>query len=182
WAPMRKVTLLQGDGGDGKTLLMHQLQASCATGMDWIGLKVEPVVSLGIYTEDDDQDVDERQAAIDLAYGQECCLTGQMHRLPRAGEENELVVFDRARRPSLTRFYKQISEAVQDLGARLLVLDVAVDLYGGNEIVRPEVRALFRPLTRLAQTMNGAVVMSMHVSQSGIRTEGGHSGSTDWSN
>src|SRR4029077_6027863 len=69
-----------------------------------------------------------------------------------------------------------------DLKARLLVLDVAVDLFGGNEIVRPEVRALFRPLGRLARQMNGAVVMATHVSQSGIRTEGGHSGSTDWSN
>jgi RecA-family ATPase len=183
WIPMKKVTLLQGDGGDGKSLLAHQLQASCATGLEWIGLKVEPCASVGIYTEDDDEDVDERQAAIDLAYGTSCCLGAHpMHRFPRAGEENELVTFDRNRRPGLTKFYQRLVEAVMDVKARLLVLDVAVDLYGGNEIVRPEVRALFRPLTKLARGMNGAVVMTMHVSQSGIKTDGGHSGSTDWSN
>ena len=73
WVPMNKVTLLQGDGGDGKTLLTHQLQASAATGLTWIGLAVQPVASCGFYTEDDAYDVDERQEAIDLAYGAECC-------------------------------------------------------------------------------------------------------------
>ena len=73
-------------------------------------------------------------------------------------------------------------ETVLDLKARALMLDVAVDLYGGNEIVRTEVRAMFRGLGVLARKMNGAAVMSMHVSQSGIKTEGGHIGITDWSN
>ena len=183
WIPMNKVTLLQGDGGDGKTLLMHQLQASCATASPWIGLQVEPCPSGGIYTEDDAYDTDERQAAIDLAYGVECCtaLHG-LYRFPRADDDNELVAFDRMRRPILTKFYAQLVEMALDLKLRLLTLDVAVDLFGGNEIVRPEVRALFRPLGRLARRMGGAVVMSTHVSQSGIRTDGGHSGSTDWSN
>ena len=182
WIPTRKVTLLQGDGGEGKTPLVHQLQASCATARAWLGLRVEECASVGFYTEDEEQDIKERQAAIDAAYCCACAETGNMHLFPRVGEDNELVVFDRGRRPSVTKFYRQVCEAAHDYHARLVVLDVAVDLFGGNEISRVEVRAFFRPLFLLARNINGAVVMTSHVSQAGIRSDGGHSGSTDWSN
>ena len=183
WVPMNKVTLLQGDGGDGKTLLMRQLQASTALGEPWIGLPCEEVVSCGFYTEDDDYDVEEGQAALDAHYGKFVAGSGKMFVFERDGEENELIRFTgRERRAEPTRFYRQVREAVLDLKARLTTLDVAVDLYGGNEIVRTEVRALFRLVKGLCKEMNGAAVMSMHVSQSGIKTGGGHSGSTDWSN
>ena len=183
WVPMNKVTLLQGDGGDGKTLLMRQLQASTALGEPWIGLPCEEVVSCGFYTEDDDYDVEEGQAALDAHYGKFVAGLGKMFVFERDGEENELIRFaGRERKAEPTKFYRQVRETVLDLKARLTTLDVAVDLYGGNEIVRTEVRALFRLVKGLCKEMNGAAVMSMHVSQSGIKTGGGHSGSTDWSN
>jgi len=182
WIPTRKTTLIQGNGGDGKTPLVQQLQASCATGLAWLGLRVTECVSTGFYTEDEDQDLKERQALIDVAYAQDCLDTGNMHLFSRADEENELVVFDKARRPTPTKFYRQVCEAAMDLCARLVVLDVAVDLFGGNEIVRQEVRAFMRLLNRLARQIDGAVVLTTHVSQAGIKSEGGHSGSTDWSN
>jgi hypothetical protein len=182
WIPTRKVTLLQGDGGEGKTPLVHQLQASCATARPWLGLRVEECASVGFYSEDEEQDIKERQAAIDASYCCACAETGNAHLFPRVGDENELVVFDKARRPSVTKFYRQVCEAAYDYHARLVVLDVAVDLFGGNEISRMEVRAFFRPLFLLARNINGAVVMTAHVSQAGLRSDGGHSGSTDWSN
>ena len=80
---MNKVALLQGDGGDGKTLLMRQLQASDGTGEPWIGLPVEECVSVGFYTEDDGEDVEERQEAMDAYYGR-FCRDGQDARV-RAG-------------------------------------------------------------------------------------------------
>ena len=183
WLPTRKVALLQGDGGDGKTPLMQQLQSSCATALPWIGLLVEECVSVGFYTEDEEQDIKERQAAIDVAYNQHCpSANTRMHLFPRCGEDNELVVFDRAGVAKETMFYRQVRETVLDVRARLLVLDVAVDLYGGDEINRRQVRAFMQRLGALAREMNGSVVMTGHLSQAGIRSDGGHSGSTDWSN
>jgi AAA domain len=179
WIPTRKVTLIQGDGGEGKTPLVHQLQSSCATALPWLGLRVKECPSVGFYTEDEEQ---ERQVAIDAAYGCACAKTGNMHLFPRVGEENELVVFDRARRPAVTKFYRQVCEAAFDFRARLVVLDVAVDFFAGNEIARQEVRAFFHRLIGLARKIDGAVVLTSHVSQAGIRSDGGHSGSTDWSN
>ena len=182
WIPTRKTTSIQGDGGDGKTTLAQQLQSSCATALPWLGLRVEECVSIGFYTEDEDLDLKLRQADIDASYGQHCASTGKMHLFPRADEENELVVFDRAGAPKLTSFYRQVRETALDLLARLIVLDVAVDLFGGDEINRRQVRAFFRHLNTLAREIDGAVVLTSHLSQAGIKSDGGHSGSTDWSN
>ncbi len=182
WIPTRKTTLIQGNGGDGKTPIAQQLQASCATGLAWLGLRVTECVSVGFYTEDEERDLKERQALIDIAYAQDCVSTGSMHLFSRADEESELVVFDKARRPAPTKFYQQVCETTLDLHARLVVLDVAVDLFGGNEIMRQEVRAFMRLLNRMARQADGAVVLTAHVSMAGIKSEGGHSGSTDWSN
>ena len=80
--------------------------------------------SAASYTEDEAYDMKERQAAIDAAYGCDCVGTGNMHLFPRAEEdENELVVFDRTRRPILTKFFRQFREAALDFRARLAVLD-----------------------------------------------------------
>lgn len=185
WVPKRKVTLLQGDGGDGKSTLMQQLQSSCATALPWLGLPVEPCNSIGFYTEDEEQDLEERQAAIDAAYGLDCRgdETFKMHLFPRvAADDNELVRFDRNGNPVVTPFYRQACEAAQDLNAGLVAFDVAVDLYGGDEIKRRQVRGFFRPLGALARLINGSVALSSHVSMSAIRSDGGHSASTDWSN
>jgi RecA-family ATPase len=182
WIPTRKVTLLQGDGGDGKTSLLQQLLSSCATALPWIGLRAEECTGLGFFTEDEDVDLRLRQADIDASYGQHCASTGKMHLFPRVDLDNELVVFDRIGNPTLTPFYKQVRESALDLRARLVALDVAIDLYGGDEIIRRQVRAFMRPLGALAREIDGAVVVTGHLSQAGIKSDGGHSGSTDWSN
>jgi RecA-family ATPase len=182
WIPTRKVTLLQGDGGDGKTPLVQQLLSSCATALPWLGLRVEECTGLGFFTEDEDRDIRLRQVDIDASYGQHCASTGKMHLFPRVDEDNELVVFDNRGKPSLTPFYRQVRESALDLRARLIALDIAVDLFGGDEISRRHVRGFMRPLGALAREIDGAVVMTAHVSQAGIKSDGGHSGSTDWSN
>jgi RecA-family ATPase len=176
------INLIQGDGGDGKTALMQQLQSSCATQITWIGLIVEECVSVGFYTEDEDRELKERQAAIDAYYSEHCVSTGKMHLFPRVGLDNELVVFDRSGKPTLTKFYRQVRETALDLKARLVVLDVSVDLFGGSEIDRRQVRAFIRPLNALAREIDGALALTGHVSMAGIRSQGGHSASTDWSN
>jgi RecA-family ATPase len=182
WIPKRTVTLLQGDGGRGKSPIIQQLQSSCAVALPWLGLLVGECASLGIYTEDEALDLDIRQDAIDVIMGQDCVATGIMHMIPMAGEDSELVVFDRAGNPTLTRFYRQVCEAALDYRVGLVTLDVAVDLFGGSEIMRRRVRAFIRPLHALARQIDGAVVLTSHVSGAGLQSDGGHSGSTDWSN
>lgn len=161
---------------------MQQLQSSCATALPWLGLRVEECRSIGVYTEDEDRDIKERQADIDAAYGQDCVSTGNLQMFSIADEDAAMVVFDRNGTPAATPFYQQVCEAAQDHQARLVALDVAVDLYAGDEIKRRQVRAFMRLLGDLARKIDGAVVLSSHVSGAGLQSDGGHSGSTDWSN
>ncbi len=182
WIPTRKLTLLQGNGGDGKTSLLQQLQSSCANVLPWLGLRVVECASLGIYSEDEEADLKERQSFIDAAYGLNCRKAGKMHLFPMADEDATLVSFDARRNPIITPFYRQVREAALDYHVGLITLDVAVDLFGGDEIKRREVRAFIRSLSALARAINAAVVLASHVSAAAIQSDGGHSGSTDWSN
>ena len=69
WVPTEEVTLIQGDGGLGKSTIVQQLQTSCAVGLPWLGQLVEPCSSVGFYTEDRLRHLEIRQAAINRAYG-----------------------------------------------------------------------------------------------------------------
>src|SRR5450631_1520891 len=53
FVPHASVTLLNGDGGLGKTLLAMQLQVAGALGLPWLGVQMDPIKSLGVYCEDD---------------------------------------------------------------------------------------------------------------------------------
>ena len=61
WIPRGVVTGLYGDGGLGKTLLAQQLQTATALARPWIGQFAEPVKSLGIYCEDEFEELWRRQ-------------------------------------------------------------------------------------------------------------------------
>src|SRR6202041_1010035 len=61
WIPYRVVTGFYGDGGVGKSLLAQQLQTGTALGSSWLGLPVEDIASLGVYCEDDDEELWRRQ-------------------------------------------------------------------------------------------------------------------------
>lgn len=184
WIPMDgQTTLFQGDGGDGKTTIGQQLQSSCATALPWLGLRARECVSVGFYTEDRRKDLLRRQAAIDASYNLDCRSTGRMHLFARRDFDNELVVFTRTGAPEKRPFFWQVREAAIDLHARLIVLDVTVDLFGGVENDRRQVRTFARLLNcDLAGAIDGAIFLSAHMSVAGIRSDGGHSGSTDWSN
>jgi len=115
WVPTQEVTLIQGDGGLGKSTILQELQTSCATEKPWLGQLVEPCSSVGFYTEDRARHLEIRQAAINRAYGIDHDQTTAMALFPRRGEDNELVVFDRAGKPELTPFYLQVCDAAMTI-------------------------------------------------------------------
>ena len=55
--PMRNVTLLTGDGGLGKSTLLVQLMTSASLGLPWLGLPVLKVPTLGLFAEDDEDEL-----------------------------------------------------------------------------------------------------------------------------
>ena len=71
---------------------------------------------------------------------------------------------------------------MKEAKAKLLVLDAAADVFGGDELQRSQVRAFFRLLRGIAINHNCAVVLLAHPSVDGMKSGRGYSGSTHWNN
>jgi RecA-family ATPase len=182
--PLGAVTMLSGDGGLGKTLLAQQLMTACAIGRTWIGFGVLPCRSLGIFCEDDADEIHRRQVAINRHYGIGFEALTDMRWVSRVGEDNSLFAyaskgFGLGKELALLR---QIEEAAVGFGVQLLELDSLHDLFSGNENHRGVARQFIGGLRRIALRIDGAVVLNAHPSLSGLNTGTGASGSTAWNN
>jgi RecA-family ATPase len=183
WLPCGVVTGLYGDGGLGKSLLAQQLQTGAALGQTWIGLPVEQCASLAVYCEDSQDELHRRQAQINSSYACDYAALGAVHWMPRLGEDNLLMTFARNGVGDLTPFHRHLTEAARDLSAKLVIVDTAADVFGGNENDRGQVRQFVsRALGSIAQAIGGAVMLCAHPSRSGLATGEGDGGSTGWSN
>jgi hypothetical protein len=159
WVPYGVVSGLYGDGGVGKSLLAQQLQTGTALGSTWLGLPVEEVMSLGVYCEDDENELWRRQCDINESYGVDHGALGSMHWMPRLGDNNLLMTFTRSGVGELTKFYSHVVEAALDLTTSLVIIDTAADTFGGNENDRNHVRQYVqRALGQIAIRIDGSVV------------------------
>lgn len=183
WVPVGVVTGLYGDGGTGKSLLAQQLQTSTALGQAWIGQTVQQCISLGLYCEDDENELWRRQEAINAAHFCDHGALGGMHLLARPVEDNALMTFARNGIGELTKLHKRLVEAALDVKARLVVVDTAADTFMGSENDRGQVRQYVqRALGAIAVQIGGAVVCCAHPSLSGLISGSGTAGSTGWNN
>jgi hypothetical protein len=139
WIPQGRVFGLYGSGGEGKTTLAQQLLTSCAIDHDWLGLNVTPMRSLGVFCEDDADDLHRRQSCINANYHCQFSDLTNMALLPRLGRDNMLIHFDKGV-ARLTAFWHEIKQAALDFGAQLVVIDTIADTYGGSEIDRGQSR------------------------------------------
>ena len=181
--PDVNVTALYGDGGIGKTLLAMQLQiAKAIAGFQWLGIQTEPVKSLGVYCEDDADELHRRVTDIAAHY---CCTLDRLTNIEltsRVGEENILVHFGKNDIGAPTPFYDELITHALDIAARLVVLDSLHDVFGGDEISRTHARQFVGFLRRLALKIDGTVLFCGHPSLSGLSSGIGSSGSTAWNN
>ena len=183
--PCGVCTILSGDGGLGKSILMQMLQTALAIGGEWCGIPCDQLTSFAIYCEDDKDELLRRQKSINAFYGIDDANGRLLYNAPavsRIGKDNLLMVFDSRGRAEKTRFFQQLREQVLDEKHKLLGLDCLVELFGGDEIKRPQVRQFMSALNGLAHEIGGAVLLNAHPSAAGLSSGSGTSGSTDWNN
>jgi RecA-family ATPase len=181
WLPSGTVTALYGDGGTGKTLLAQQLQTATATGRPWCGIEPTRVRSIGLYCEDDEDELHRRQWSINRAMGVDFADLGDMAWISGVGHDCTLVNFIDNRTVISPKWDWLLSKA-KDFGARMLVLDTAADLFGGNENDRHQVRQFISVLSRGALEIGGAVLLNAHPSRTGLKSGDHDGGSTAWNN
>ena len=146
------------------------------------GLPVEPCRSIGIYAEDEQEELHRRLLGIIELTGAPVDALRDMHWRSVISDQAELVEVDARGAIQPTAYFRCIERATLDFGARLLILDAVTNLFGGDEIKRRQVNAFVGLLRQLAIKMDGAVVLLGHPSAAGIATGSGLSGSTHWHN
>lgn len=189
WIPANTVTSIYGDGGVGKTLLAQQLLYAAGVGGKWLGLAVPKMRALGLFCEDDKDELHRRHDTIKQSMG----ITignpfDDVLLWPRVGFDNLLVTFDRDSKPTMSPLFERTMTTVLGNRIGLLILDTAADLFGGNEVIRGQVnyfiKAVCGSYTRKAKEAGFGltVVILAHPSQAGRNSGTGESGSTGWSN
>ena len=151
WLPIGTVTGNYGDGGTGKTLLSQLLQTSCATCIPWAGQRVLRCKSFGLYCEDAEEELHRRQDDINTVFDQAYSGLGDMRWISGVGDDWTLVNFTADGRMHTTERWNLLVREVTAFGARLLCLDTAADLFGGNENDRSQVRRFISLLGGLAR-------------------------------
>jgi RecA-family ATPase len=102
--------------------------------------------------------------------------------ISRAGKDSVLATFGQGVIQPAPLF-EELAGIVAAERPALLVLDAAADVFGGDEMKRPQVRSFINLLRgRLAMPFHCAVVLPSHPSLSGMRSGLGYSGSTHWNN
>lgn len=183
WIPRKQVTLLYGEGGIGKTLLIHQYAVCAAAGRDWLGQKTRQARVMAVFCEDDDDELHRRHKAILAHLGLSSAdLGGRFRMVSRTGEDNLLATVSRATGKVIpTPFWHQVRADAVAWGADVVVVDTIADTFGGSEIDRGQVNTFVKMiLGGLAKAVDGSAVALGHPSVAG-RGEG-RSGSTAWSN
>lgn len=180
WLPIGCVTSIYGVGGIGKTMLVQQMSTCIATGVSAFGFTVaEHGPVLGMFSEDDGDELWRRQWRINQAVG---CSVRNLRGLRiqgRAGLENLLVHYPPNGLPAVQPFMEIVSTQAALLRPKLIVLDNIAPMFGGNENDRTHVADFVNRLTRLARQHKCAVALVGHPA----KADGSeYSGSTQWNN
>ena len=180
--PANTVTLLTGNGGDGKSLLAVQLLKASVTRTPWLGRSVKHVRCMGIFCEDDADELMRRtDGTLDgLTFGDLDGLTF----VDRDGKDS--IMYEASHNETdgrTTAFFEQVWASVREYGIELLVLDSLYNFFGGNENVRAQANQFIGHLKRMGRALGCAIIVVAHPSRSGMGQGGdGTAGNTAWHN
>jgi archaellum biogenesis ATPase FlaH len=178
----RKVNLLMGEDGAGKSFLMLQLAVAVTTGGYWLGFKMKkgPVV---FYTaEEEVGDLKVRLKAIAHSLGVENLDLSNLHLIPMGGEETAVLGA-----PALggkieaTDLWLSLVNAIETIKPKLVVIDPLNEVFDGDELKRVQARQFVGLMRPVAAKHDLAIVVTGHPSKTGIAERTGTSGSTGWS-
>ena len=168
WILPKAVTLLNGAGSTGKSLLLQQWMSFIGLGDQFLGLPgTEAVPTLYVNCEDDEEELHRRQVDIAKAAGRPLSdYRGKVHVIGRIGCDNPLGIVNAEGVFVQSEFYLQIRATALELGVKVLALDNAMQLFVGNLNDPREVTVFCNALARLAIDIDGAVVLAGHVAKS----------------
>ena len=149
YIPFGKVTIVQGNPGEGKTTFALRLAAACTTGGTLPGMKPLPPFQVIYQTAED-------------GLGD----TVKPRLIEAKADLDRVLVIDEAKR-ELTLSDERIEKAITQNGARLIILD-PIQAYMGEKTDMNranEVRPIFRRLAEVAERTGCAVILIGHLNK-----------------
>ena len=149
YIPFGKVTIVQGNPGEGKTTFALRLAAACTTGGTLPGMKPLPPFQVIYQTAED-------------GLGD----TVKPRLMEAEADLDRVLVIDEAKR-ELTLSDERIEKAITQNGARLIILD-PIQAYMGEKTDMNranEVRPIFRRLGEIAQETGCAIILIGHLNK-----------------
>jgi RecA-family ATPase len=183
--PANQAGLFSGHGGTGKSILELTKNVAHVGAKDWLRSMPEPGPAFYIGTEDEEDEIHRRIAAIAQHYGvtfkelveqglHVLCLLGQDATLCAAKPKSGTV--------EVTNLYRQLYEAAGDIKPKNISVDTLSRAFAGNEIDRVEVYGFAMHMQALAMVAGASVTVLSHPSLQGMASGSGISGSTAWHN
>ena len=185
--PGKTVTLLQGDGGTGKSLLALQLCVSTVLGLPWLGLEVRRGRALYLSAEDDADEIHRRLNKISTDLGVSLDQFCGLEIMDASAGDVVFAVTGRNGSVEMTDRWQEFERVLaqrEQTGEppALIVLDNLADIFGADENNRAQTRQFVSHLRRWAQHLDCAILLLGHPSLAGMNSGSGSSGSTAWNN
>ena len=181
----RKVSLLMGEDGSGKSFLMLLLAVATATGGDWLGFKVKQGPVIFLTAEEEKQDVWERIDAIEKMLGRGKLDLKDFHlvAIDESDDSDDSLVLGEPDKVGIqmTELWDAVVREVGRIKPVAVMLDPLVEIFDGDEMVRVQARQFIAPMRKLARRGNLAVYVAGHPSKTSARDKTGTAGSTGWS-
>jgi RecA-family ATPase len=176
WMPDDTLTSEYGPPGVGKSLLAQQAATCIATGTEFLGLKVVQKPVLGLFSEDDDDELVRRQWRINQALGLKNKDLQHLHLQGRAGLENAIASFPMGA-PRKEALYDAVVKRARELDTGLVILDNRAQMLLVDENDRAAATFGGNLCAGIAREINGAVLLIGHTA----KADGSeYSGSTAW--
>jgi RecA-family ATPase len=190
--PLHQAAVFSGEGAGGKSTLALQLGVAHVLGRDWLGTMPELGPAIVIDAEDDPDVMHRRLALIrdhyrytsgtDEEIGFKKLIGDGLHPVSLINEDATIATASRSGKIEPTTLYKRLLKDAGEIKPKLISIASSANVYAGSEIDRSQVQQFAALLTRLAIAADGYLILIAHPSLTGITTDTGLSGTTQWHN
>jgi KaiC/GvpD/RAD55 family RecA-like ATPase len=172
WLQNRKVGLLLGEDGAGKSFLLLDLAIAVATGGNWLGNPTVRAPVLLVSAEEEERDIKKR-LQVALTHGLSA-RTANLHIIGVDSIDEDhggavlAEVDEKTRKISMTKLWDTVVRKVESVNPKLLILEPLNELFDGDEMVRRQARQFIDNLRRLARKRDMTVLLGAHPSNASM--------------